>query len=282
MADLKFTTPDNFACKTCTKCQTKKKTEEFSRRTKSKDGFSVWCRPCVATYNQERKKDPIKSAADKKKRAEWCQENKAEISVKSAIKYAENPDKFRARNKKWSDANKDKYNEIIRKWGVANKEKRAQYTATYRVRHPDRVNEYRVRTKSNFSANQKIYRQKNKVGANIYSSAYRINKRLVDPLFVMIERVRARIRNALRGGAKSKRTLEILGCEWDFFMIHIEKQFYKGMNWENRSEWHLDHIIPLATAKTDDDVIRLNHFTNMRPLWASENMKKSDQITHLI
>ena len=46
------------------------------------------------------------------------------------------------------------------------------------------------------------------------------------------------------------------------------------MTWENRSEWHVDHIIPLATAKTEEDVYRLNHYTNLQPLWAHENIRK--------
>lgn len=54
------------------------------------------------------------------------------------------------------------------------------------------------------------------------------------------------------------------------------------MTWENRSEWHLDHIVPLATATTAEEVAALNHFTNFRPLWALDNMLKSDNVTHLI
>lgn len=46
--------------------------------------------------------------------------------------------------------------------------------------------------------------------------------------------------------------------------------------------FELDHIVPLASAKTEEDVIRLNHFTNLRPMWAKDNIAKSDRITHLI
>jgi hypothetical protein len=54
------------------------------------------------------------------------------------------------------------------------------------------------------------------------------------------------------------------------------------MSWENRAEWHIDHIVPLATAKCEEDVIKLNHFTNLRPLWAADNLKKNSNRTHLI
>lgn len=87
----------------------------------------------------------------------------------------------------------------------------------------------------------------------------------------------------LRGGYKKKsRTHEILGCDFGFFKAHVERQFHKGMTWDNRSKWHIDHIIPMASAKTEGDVIALNHFTNLRPIWAKDNISKGAQITHLI
>ena len=75
-------------------------------------------------------------------------------------------------------------------------------------------------------------------------------------------------------------THEILGCNWDEFKIYLEKQFQLGMSWKNRSEWHIDHIIPLASAKTEEDVIRLNHYTNLQPLWAADNLRKSDKMDY--
>ncbi len=46
------------------------------------------------------------------------------------------------------------------------------------------------------------------------------------------------------------------------------------MSWNNRSEWHIDHKIPLASAKTKEDVIRLGHYTNLVPLWSVDNLKR--------
>jgi hypothetical protein len=50
------------------------------------------------------------------------------------------------------------------------------------------------------------------------------------------------------------------------------------MTWDNRSEWHLDHIIPLSSAKTEEELYKLCHYTNLQPLWAVENMKKGNKI----
>jgi hypothetical protein len=50
------------------------------------------------------------------------------------------------------------------------------------------------------------------------------------------------------------------------------------MNWSNRNLWHIDHIIPLASAKTEEEMIKLCHYTNLQPLWAIENMSKGSKI----
>ena len=50
------------------------------------------------------------------------------------------------------------------------------------------------------------------------------------------------------------------------------------MSWDNRAEWHLDHIIPISFAETEEEVIILNHYTNFRPLWSNANLIKSNKI----
>jgi Uri superfamily endonuclease len=112
----------------------------------------------------------------------------------------------------------------------------------------------------------------------------RKHKRNTDPVYALEERIRGLIGSSVKrmGYTKRARTYEILGCSFDVFAAHLERQFIKGMTWGNRSDWHIDHIQPMASAKTEADVIALNHFTNLRPLWAADNLAKSDTITHLI
>lgn len=100
----------------------------------------------------------------------------------------------------------------------------------------------------------------------------------------MSKRMRSLVASALskRGFQKASRTAAIIGCTWVEFARHIELQFLPGMSWDNRHLWHIDHIVPLASASTEADVIALNHFTNLRPLWALDNLAKSDTVTHLI
>lgn len=105
------------------------------------------------------------------------------------------------------------------------------------------------------------------------------------PLYALQERIRALLAMKIRasGYTKKSRTHEILGCSWEFFKAHIERQFVKGMSWEKMgASIHIDHITPICTAATEQEVIALNHFTNLRPIWAKDNLSKGAQITHLI
>ena len=67
----------------------------------------------------------------------------------------------------------------------------------------------------------------------------------------------------------------MLGCTFEEFRRHIESQFQQGMTWENRSEWHIDHRIPISTASTLDELRYLSHYMNLQPLWAADNLRKN-------
>lgn len=107
-------------------------------------------------------------------------------------------------------------------------------------------------------------------------SNYIKTRRKNDELFDLSMRMRCLINGTFRrnGIAKSKKTVEILGCSIPYFKKHIESNFKDGMSWINRNKWHIDHKKPLCTAKTIDDIIELNHYTNLQPLWAIDNLKK--------
>lgn len=110
-------------------------------------------------------------------------------------------------------------------------------------------------------------------------------KRKDDHLYRLKCNLSKRIKDALKQGGYSKtsKTMQILGCGIDELKAHIERQFTKGMSWAKLGpEIHIDHIIPLATAKSEEDLAALNHFTNLRPMWAKENLEKSDAILFLL
>jgi hypothetical protein len=77
---------------------------------------------------------------------------------------------------------------------------------------------------------------------------------------------------------KINKTKEILGYSPIQLKEHLEKQFKKGMSWDNYGEWHIDHIIPISLATTLEEGIKLSQLDNLQPLWAEENMFKSNKI----
>ncbi len=138
--------------------------------------------------------------------------------------------------------------------------------------------------KDKISAQRKAYREANKEVLRAKAVARHIERRASDPIYALARRVGDLLRARLRAGGftKKSRSHEILGCDWPSFKLHIERQFTKGMSWDRMDEIHIDHITPISTAQTEIEVLALNHFTNLRPMWASENMSKHNKLTHLI
>lgn len=131
------------------------------------------------------------------------------------------------------------------------------------------------------------YREKMKLYLKDYAKSHKEDRRLKqkerlqkDPLFRFKTQARKMLCNAFtrRNFKKNTKTEKMLGCSLAFFAEYIQSKFKEGMTLENYGEWQLDHIIPLATANTIEDVVRLNHYTNFQPLWAKENREKSDKI----
>ena len=83
-----------------------------------------------------------------------------------------------------------------------------------------------------------------------------------------------RISIKTKGFSKDTKTEEILGCSWSFFKSYIETRFQEGQGWHNRDLWDIDHIKPIKSAKTKKEVMALNHYSNLRPLWRKENRAK--------
>ncbi len=81
-----------------------------------------------------------------------------------------------------------------------------------------------------------------------------------------------------KGYSKNTKTQKMLGVDWEVCKAHIERQFTKGMNWDNYGEWHIDHIIPLASANNEKELMKLCYYRNLQPLWAEDNLNKSDNI----
>lgn len=103
-----------------------------------------------------------------------------------------------------------------------------------------------------------------------------IARRKKDILFRLTHNLRTRLSKIVSGKYKETSAIKDLGCTVLEFKIHLEKQFSNNMSWDNYgiNGWHIDHIIPLTAAKTQEELKQLNYYTNLQPLWATDNIRK--------
>lgn len=139
---------------------------------------------------------------------------------------------------------------------------------------------YREVNKDYCSQYSKKYRDSNKDYYRQYKKKWETKKRHTDPLFKLSSNLRIRTWTAFKnkGYNKNTKTQEMLGVDWKVCKKHIERQFTKGMTWENSGSWHIDHIIPLSFANTEEELKKLCHYSNLQPLWAVDNLIKSNVI----
>lgn len=161
-----------------------------------------------------------------------------------------------------------------------NKQKINNRAKEYYKKNIDKTKEYYKNNKQQISEKRKEYYKNNKQQIFSKHKEYKKNKRAVDPIFKLRCNIEDLIRKSIArsGYTKNSKTFEILGCTFEEFKLHLERQFIVGMNWGNRNEWHLDHIYPVSLAKDEADMIKLNHYTNFQPLWAADNLIKGNKV----
>lgn len=144
----------------------------------------------------------------------------------------------------------------------------------------EKQREYRRENKEKVALNRKRYRHENKERLLKKQREYEKNKYHTDHKYRAIKNIRSRTNSAFKakGIKKNNKTISMLGCSKDFLVDYIESKFKEGMSWENKSEWHIDHIIPLSSAKNEEELIELSNYKNLQPLWEIENKVKSNKI----
>ena len=147
----------------------------------------------------------------------------------------------------------------------ANKEK---FLLAAKERRAVSGEEMNARTRAWYQANKESIRQKRAQYAREYRK---------DPLVKLAHNMRVRLKTALKQ-KKSKSTMVLVGCSLPDLKKHLEKQFQPGMTWLNYGLWHVDHIIPLSSAKSVEEMQNLCKVENLQPLWACDNKKKKDKV----
>lgn len=106
---------------------------------------------------------------------------------------------------------------------------------------------------------------------------YMKNKKLENDLFRISCNLRSTVAERIKrkGYNKKSKTYKILGCSFEYLMSYLENMFLEGMSWDNWGKWHIDHIVPLCSANTEEELITLCNYKNLQPLWSSDNFSKS-------
>jgi len=196
--------------------------------------------------------------------------------------YAKNKEKAKDYAKDYAAKKRKESREAKAKHRLENPD---QYVKTsWKKRNPEKVkaqrDRYYANNKDKAKASTQKWQDENKDRFTKSKNEYKKRKKIKDPIYAMTERIRSRTAMAFKknGFKKNSTTEKMLGCTFKQFTKHIEKQFTDGMSWDNRSQWHLDHILPLSCATTIEGLEKLSYYTNIRPLWAADNLSKSDNL----
>lgn len=166
-----------------------------------------------------------------------------------------------------------KFMNLQRKSKARREQKIKKYQTTYNKKNKEKIKLYAKERRE--SGKGREYERKHK-------PAYIKNRMKNDLPFRIITNIRGRLKNFLsrRYLTKDREMTSLVGCSSEELKQHIERQFLPGMTWDNYGlrGWHIDHIRPLSLAKNMEDIVRLKllHYTNFQPLWAIDNIKKSD------
>jgi hypothetical protein len=141
-----------------------------------------------------------------------------------------------------------------------------------------------LKNKNKINEQNKAWYYENHEKRNASIRKYQKERESNDLLYKLIKLLRIRTTNSLKSKKwnKTSHFMEYIGCDKQILTNHFESQFKDGMNWDNHgdkdNQWSIDHIIPLSSAKTVDELYKLCHYTNLQPLWHVDNLKKSNKL----
>jgi hypothetical protein len=218
----------------------------------------------------------------------YYNENKDTLNIKHKNYYNENKEKIKKYNRKWNIENVDKKKNSSNVWYVNNKEKHIKNSKIHQKKwfeknkeyYKEYNKEYNKENKEKIKKYNKKYYEENKENINLHIKERRLN----DPIYKLSCNIRSSLRYAFKkaGYTKNSLTENIIGCSFEYLLEHIQKQFQPWMTWDNHGlyngkfeyGWDIDHIEPLfpeGIKRSPEDIIRLNHYTNLQPLCSKIN-----------
>jgi hypothetical protein len=242
--------------KFCTKCKVEKPRNDFCKNKRIKDGYHYHCKTCTSKTIPKGTTWKLSLRLENKKYCASCD------TVKS-----------------FDDFHKLKTNKID---GCSTYCKPCKFLADKKyIQKLKDSGLYKESKNNEYKKNIETYKRWTKNRIRDYKKEYRIEQSNELRKFKSNLRKRINVAFKYRDWTKHKNNdLKILlGCSCDEAKLHIESLWVEGMSWINYGKygWHIDHIIPLASAKTKEDMLPLFHYKNMQPLWAFDNLSKGSK-----
>lgn len=245
--------------KICTKCNIEKNITEFYKGGKY---YNSICKKCKIKYNCLYAKNNSKI---KEYQKEYKKNNKDKIAEKQKEYQKNNADELKKYRKDYYFKNKQR----IIEYRENNKEVIKEKTKKYYYDHKQNINEKHKEWLQNNKEQQRLYERE------------RMQK---DKIYKIKKQIRNLIRQSFIKKEKSKKykSEEILGCTIFYFIEYLYQTFIKnyGYEWDGIEKVHIDHIVPLSTAKDEEDIIKLCHYTNLQLLKAKDNLEKGAKINY--
>ena len=151
--------------------------------------------------------------------------------------------------------------------------------------HTHRCASCQLNAASELAKRNSLAKRSSEVGRE-YHRNWAKNRRAKDPSWRVSAHMTVMMHRALGKNKAGRSWRTFVDYSLEELMAHIERQFTNGMTWENRGKWHIDHILPRSSFQydsPDDEQFKACWaLSNLRPLWAQENLTKQASRLFLI
>ena len=254
--------------KVCRVCKQELDNLMFSKNKRSADGLDYTCKNCVSEYQKEYR---LKKREEIKKR--WRDYYYLNGGKEKQAEYY----------KKYRKDNFDKKADYLKKYAEKHKQELKDYYKEYRKVNSEKLKAKKKEYYEKIKANGQLaeYRQKNRKQIAKRHNEYLLNLYHNDAIARLKNQIRGEIRRSFnsKGFTKKLHTEEILKCDYETFILHLMKTYEDKYGEEYIGQpVHIDHIIPLQTATTEEEVYKLCHYKNLCLLKPKDNLEKGSKM----
>lgn len=256
--------------KICKRCGIEKKLIDYSiKKINGKEYFYSYCKKCASINSKEYRMKNHNLILEREK------------------KYREkNHEAYLQKAKKWRQNNLEYTKKYRKEYYLKNRDLEIKRAKQYQESHKEILKEkhkiYIEKNKEKIKKYNKEWEEKNKEYRNKYNQKLKKEKMEKDNIY----KLKVNIRHMINASFKRKRykknqkSEKIIGCNTGFFADYLLQTYKKnyGYEWDGKEKVHIDHIIPLSEAKTEQEVIKLCHYKNLQLLKAKDNLQKYNKL----